>query len=112
MKTATTPEPMPRLAQPGQKVCWRNPGQARACGWEAVFGPGPFVVVRSVDHSEYGLATGLVLRTAIGEREIYEVWMTPADEAKGESVPSGFLDHDSLRRTVPATEKGRPSGSA
>jgi len=23
-----------RLAQPGQKVHWRNPGQARAWGWE------------------------------------------------------------------------------
>ena len=57
-------EPMPGLARPGQKVRWRNPGEARACGWEALFGPGPFVVVRIVDHSAHGLATGLVLRTA------------------------------------------------
>ena len=81
MKTTPAPKLMPELPRPGQKVRWRNPGEARACGWEALFGPGPFVVVRTVDHSAHGLATGLVLRTAIGEREIHEVWMALADEA-------------------------------
>jgi hypothetical protein len=40
-----------------------------------VFGPGPFVVVRCVDHSDHGLASGLILRTALGEHEIPEVWL-------------------------------------
>jgi len=91
MTKAATHKPMPGLAWPGQKVRWRDPGQARAYGWEALFGPGPFVVVRIVDHSTYGLATGLVLRTAIGEQEIPEVWMTLTDEAAGEGVPQGHV---------------------
>jgi len=88
MTTAAIREPMLKLPQPGQKVRWRNPEQARACGWEEVFGPGPFVVIRTVDHSTNGLATGLVLDTAIGEREIHEVWMDLADEAES-SAGSG-----------------------
>ena len=83
MSTSATQEPMPGLARPGQKVRWRNPGEARACCWEAVFGPGPYVVVRTVDHSAHGLPTGLILRTAIGEHEIYEVLVALADEAEG-----------------------------
>jgi hypothetical protein len=75
---------MPELPQPGQKVCWRNPAQARACGWEAVFGPGPYAVVRSVDHSAHRLATGLVLRTALGEQELSELWLALADEPEGD----------------------------
>jgi hypothetical protein len=75
---------MPDLPRPGQQVRWRNPGQARACGWEAVFGPGPYAVVRTVDHSAHGLAAGLVLRTALGEREISEVWLALADEPEGD----------------------------
>ena len=47
------------------------------------FGPGPFVVARLVDHSRHRLATGLVLRTALGEQEISEVWPALADEAEG-----------------------------
>jgi hypothetical protein len=71
---------MPQLPRPGQKVRWRKPQEARACGWEGVFGPGPYEVVGLVDHSECGLAAGLVLRTRIGEREIPEVWLALADE--------------------------------
>jgi hypothetical protein len=74
---------MPGLARPGQKVRWRNPEQARACGWEAIFGHGPYPVVRTVDHSAHRLAAGLVLRTAMGEHEIPEVWLALADEAGG-----------------------------
>jgi hypothetical protein len=75
---------MPESPRPGQKVRWRNPGQARACGWETVFGPAPYAVVRTVDHSAHGLAAGLVLRTDIGEREISEVWLALADETDGD----------------------------
>jgi hypothetical protein len=78
------------LPSPGQEVRWRNPDQARAWGWEAAFGPGPFVVARLVDHSRHRLATGLVLRTALGEQEISEVWLALADEpgpAPGDPAP-------------------------
>jgi hypothetical protein len=82
---------LPTLSRPGGRVRWRNPEQARAYGWEAVFGPSPFVVVRLVDHSAHGLATGLVLRTGVGEQEIPEVWLAPAEEpedaAGGEPEP-------------------------
>ena len=82
MTKAPLPEPMLSLPLPGQKVRWRNPEFARACGWEAVFGPTPFAVVGIVDHSEHGLATGLVLRTAFGDHEISEVWLALADESE------------------------------
>jgi hypothetical protein len=73
---------MPALPRPGQKVRWRDPQHARACGWEDVFGPGPFAVVRLVDHSDHGLATGLILHTRLGEQEISEVWLALADESE------------------------------
>ncbi len=80
--TATRTE-MPELPSPGQEVRWRNPEQARAWGWEAAFGPGPFVVARLVDHSRHRLATGLVLRTALGEQEVSEVWLAAESAAAG-----------------------------
>jgi hypothetical protein len=83
MTAMTTMTAMPELPRPGQQVCWRAPEQARAWGWEALFGPGPYTVVRTVDHSASGLATGLVLRTALGEREISEVWLARADDPSG-----------------------------
>jgi hypothetical protein len=88
MTTATTLSGMDQLPRPGQKVCWRDPEQARACGWEAVFGPGPYPVVSTVDRSGYGLATGLVLRTALGEQEISEVWLALADPPEGDAAPA------------------------
>jgi hypothetical protein len=83
MTTTPAPKPTPERRRPGWKVRWRNPQEAHACGWEDVFGPGPFVVVRIVDHSDHGLATGFVLRTALGEREISEVWLALAEEPVG-----------------------------
>jgi hypothetical protein len=85
---------MPELPQAGQKVRWRHPERARAWGWEAIYGPGPFVVVRTVDHSARGMAAGLVLRTAVGEQEIHEVWLALAEESEGDGstgrlVPAG-----------------------
>jgi hypothetical protein len=91
MNTAASLNRLPELPQPGQKVCWRDPRQAQACGWEAVFGPAPFEIVRAVDHSAHGLATGLVLRTALGEQEISEVWLVLAEE------PAGHTDNFPLR---------------
>jgi hypothetical protein len=83
---------MPGLPRPGQKVRWRNPQEARACGWEDVFGPGPFAVARIVDNSAYGLAAGLILRTELGEREFPEVWLALAEEPDN-GVPSpGAVD--------------------
>jgi hypothetical protein len=84
MTAIATMTAMPELPWPGQKVSWRHPDQARASGWEGVFGPGPFVVVRLVDHSNHHLATGLVLRTAAGEQEISEVWLALADDPDGD----------------------------
>ena len=83
MTTAPVPKPMPELPRPGQRVRWFDPPHARACGWEAVFGPGPFEVVRVVDRSDQGLAAGLLLRTEVGEAEISEVWLALADGPEG-----------------------------
>jgi hypothetical protein len=80
MTTTSFCERMPELPRAGQQVRWRDPTQARDWGWEAVFGPGPFTVVGLVNHSGHGLATGLILRTAVGDREISEVWLALAEE--------------------------------
>jgi hypothetical protein len=60
-------------------VCWRDRRRARAWCWEEIFGPGPFEVVGTVDKCDRGLASGLIVRTLIGEREISEIWLTPAN---------------------------------
>jgi hypothetical protein len=99
MTTTTALLQMPELPRPGQKVRWRDPAQARACGWVAVFGPGPFAVVRAVDHSGHGLATGLVLSTRAGEHEIPEVWLALAGEPGGRTG----------RRRAKAATGGAPS---
>lgn len=77
----TTPTPMPKLPSPGQKVRWRNPQQDRGYGWEDVLGPGPFDVVRLVDHSNDRFPTGVVLRTKV-RREIDEVWLAMPDDGR------------------------------
>jgi hypothetical protein len=79
MATPALPERPPPFARPGQQVRWREPLHARAWGWEAIFGPGPFEVVRVVDKCDHGLGPDLVLRTDLGEREIPEVWLAPAE---------------------------------
>jgi hypothetical protein len=80
---ATTPASklMRELPRPGQKVRWRNRRRARAWGWEALFGPGPFEVMGIVGRSERGLAANLVLRTNLGAQVIPEVWLALGDEA-------------------------------
>jgi hypothetical protein len=92
MTTITTLKRLPALPRSGQQVRWRSPRGARAWGWADLFGPGPFEVAGVVDNSACGLAAGLVLRTRIGDREIPEVWLAPAD-GPGSRVPS--------RRAVP-----------
>ncbi len=57
---------------------WRDPKNARAWGWEAALGTGPFEVVAVVDHGDRGLGQGLVLRTGLGEHEVPAVWLEPA----------------------------------
>jgi hypothetical protein len=74
---------MPELPRSGQQVYWRDRRGARAWHWEEIFGPGPFEVVRTVDKSDKGLAAGLVVRTLIGEQEISEIWLTPANGPDG-----------------------------
>lgn len=80
MTPPPAPKLMPELPRPGQKVRWRNPQDARRCGWEAVFGPGPFRVLGLKDRTNQGLAAGIVLQTDLGEQEISEVWLALADE--------------------------------
>jgi hypothetical protein len=92
MALALLPKPMPGLPRPAQKVCWRHPDQARAWGWEAVFGPGPFEVVGILDNSDLGLATGLVLRTDLGEWAIAEVWLALAPEPEDGGGCSGHRE--------------------
>jgi hypothetical protein len=73
---------MPELPHPGQKVSWRDPRHAHNWGWDDIFGPGPFEVIRPVNRSNDALAWGLVLRTNVGEWEISEVWLSLAEEPK------------------------------
>jgi hypothetical protein len=90
----TDPHLLPELPRPGQHVRWRNPQQARAWGWVDLFGPGPFEVVGTVFRSDAIRATGIFLRTRLGEREVPEVWLTLDDEAQGGSTASGKQSAD------------------
>jgi hypothetical protein len=84
------PQLMPALPRPGQKVRWRCPQEARRCGWEAVFGAGPFEVVGLVGRGDRELAANVVLRTGMGEQAIPEVWLALADEPEdGAGGPTG-----------------------
>ena len=74
------PAPTPPLPPLGPKVRWRDPRHARALCWEEAYGPGPFEVVRVVDKSRQGIPPAVVVKTRLGEREINEVWLAPADE--------------------------------
>lgn len=76
---------MPKLPRADQKVCWRDPQQAHAWGWVAVFGIGPFDVVRLEDKSGQGSPTGIILQTELGEQEINEIWLALADESENGS---------------------------
>lgn len=107
----TAPTPMPKLPWPGQKVRWRNPQQARGYGWEEVFGAGPFDVVRLVDHSEDRLATGLVLRTKLGEWEIDEVWLAMADDGESDTSSKQSADETAclVRSSLSLSLPGAPS---
>jgi hypothetical protein len=71
---------MPHLPRSGQRVRWRDPNHAHAIGWLYALGPGPFEVVGVVDRSGQGLSSGLVLKTALGDRELSEVWLDLAEE--------------------------------
>jgi hypothetical protein len=69
-----------RLYDPGaRRARWRDPAEARACGWVAALGAGPFEVAAVADHSGHGRRPGLVLRTDLGEVEVCEVWLAPDD---------------------------------
>ena len=72
---ANTPRSMPVLPRNGQRVRWRDLAHARSAGWLDLFGAGPFEVVHIVHKHDQGLASGLVLRTKVGEWEISEVWL-------------------------------------
>ena len=72
--------PPPPLPPPGHKVRWRDPRHARALYWEEAYGPGPFEVIGLVNERRPGPLRGILLKTKLGEREINEVWLAPADE--------------------------------
>jgi hypothetical protein len=97
---------MRALPRPGQKVCWRYPRDARRCGWEAVFGPGPFEVVGLVDSGDGVLAATIVLRTRAGERPISEVWLVPADDPENGAGGQGAVSGAQPERTRPGREGG------
>jgi hypothetical protein len=84
------PPLMRELPRPGQKVRWRDPRRARAWGWGAAFGLGPFEVVGIINRSDQGLATGLVLRTRLGDQEVSEVWLAPDGGCPpDQTIPAG-----------------------
>ena len=64
---------------PGQFVRWKDPQRALRDGLVDALGPGPFEVVAVVDRGGPGLPRGLVLKTQLGEEEVNEFWLTPAD---------------------------------
>jgi len=77
---------MPKLPQPGEFVRWRNPRHAKSQWWDETYGPGPFEVVRVVDHSDEDLRHGIIVKTKLGERNVNEVWL--ALVGTGLSAPS------------------------
>jgi hypothetical protein len=83
MLAAVPPSSLRGFPQPGQRVRWRDPESARAWGWEAVFGPGPYEVIGRVDNSAHQLVPSLIVRTGLGEREICEIWLALADAECG-----------------------------
>jgi hypothetical protein len=101
---ANSPNPMPELPRDGQRVRWRDLAHARSAGWLDVFGPGPFEVVRIVHKYDLGLASGLVLRTKLGEWEISEVWLALDSQA-----PTGNGRITKRSDKVPARRLNRPS---
>ena len=70
---------LPQWLQPGQYVRWRDPCQAHAIGWDDLFGPGPFEVVRLLDKRPLDIPAAVILMTRRGEWEINAVWLAPAD---------------------------------
>lgn len=79
------------LAQPGDRVRWRDFQHTRCLGWDESYGLGPFEVLRVVDRSSDKIPPGLVLNTKHGEREISSVWFTlePETDHAGH-VPAGL----------------------
>lgn len=74
------------LPQPGDRVCWRDIRHAQCLGWDKSYGPGPFEVVRIVDHTAQEIPPGIVVNTRLGEREINSVWLVLVDEPKEAQV--------------------------
>jgi hypothetical protein len=69
-----------RLYDPGaRRARWRGPAEARACGWVAALGAGPFEAVAVADHGDHRPRAGLVLSTDLGEVEVGEAWLEPDD---------------------------------
>lgn len=83
MDTVFSSHRMRELAWRGCLVRWRDPRHAQCLGWDEWYGPGPFEVVRVVDHTAEDLPPGLVLKTRLGEREVNSVWFVPAGEQAG-----------------------------
>jgi len=81
----TIPAPMPQLPRPGQFVYWRNNRHAHALGWVDAYGPGPFIVVDTVDNSHLDVPASLILRTQLGDRPVNQVWLAVTPEP-GESA--------------------------
>jgi hypothetical protein len=69
---------MPQLPRPGQLVHWRNVRHAHALGWVDAYGPGPFVVIGTVDKSPQGIPDAVILQTPLGEKEVNQVWLALA----------------------------------
>jgi hypothetical protein len=106
MSSPSLPERMPTPPAAGEWVRWRDPRHAETQWWDTTCGPGPFEVVRVLDHLPEGLPVGVVLKTRRGEREVSEVWLARAEQGprRKEGVVSD-PDWSTARPLTRATER-------
>lgn len=100
MDTSWNGRRMPRLPEPGEWVRWRNPRHAHSQWWDESYGPGPFKVVRVVDHSAEDLPAGVLMETRLGVREVNEVWLALVSPANAGAQPEPSRSAPSLRILV------------
>lgn len=95
MDTLLSSHRMSELPWWGRLVTWCDPRHAHCLCWDEWYGPGPFEVVRVVEHTAEGVPPGLVLKTRLGEREVNSVWLVPVGEHTRETGRNAEEAHDS-----------------
>jgi hypothetical protein len=97
-------ERMPRLPRPGEWVRWRSLEHARTQWWDESHGPGPFEVVRVVDHTADDVPTASFSRRRWGSAKSTRSglsWQTPnrqPSRPRIQNIREGYLICHALER--------------